>query len=189
MNPQVLAVTALIAVLCGGGLLLADSRARTQINWLRANGVEAAATVVGRAVQHRKPVVVCRLENGQRVTVVHRGELPLRMGDSVRLRHAVTQSGGTDAELLAEPRHSIGRGVGIALAAVTSASQRPSDRSLHRLPQNRSGQRSWKRCAHIIKQVFLDRCRRGVIEQVHALQRIVDDVVQLTLGSVMHGAR
>lgn len=116
MNPQVLAVTALVALLFGGGLLVADARTRSQIVWLRANGVEAAATVVGRAVQHRKPVIVCRLESGQRITVVHRGELPLRMGDSVQLRHTVTPSGKTDAELLAEPRHSIGRGVGISLA-------------------------------------------------------------------------
>ncbi len=116
MNPQVLAVTALVALVLGGGLLVADARARSRIAWLRANGVEALATVVGRAVQHRKPVLVCRLADDKQIIVIHRGELPLRMGDTVQVRYGTTTTGRVDAELVAEPRHAIGRGVGISLA-------------------------------------------------------------------------
>ncbi len=116
MNLQVLAVTALLALGSGGWLLFTDWRTRQQINWLRTNGTQTMATVIGRAVQHRKPVIVCRLPDGRQLTVIHRGELSIRTGSEVELRHVVLPSGAMDAELVGEPRHSIGRGVGISLA-------------------------------------------------------------------------
>ena len=116
MNTRVLAVTAILALGCGGWLLFTDWKTRRRIEWLRTNGSQSTATVIGRAVQHRKPVVVCRLADGRQLTVAHRGELTLRTGSAVELRHAALPSGVVDAELVAEPRHSIGRGVGISLA-------------------------------------------------------------------------
>ncbi len=71
--------------------------------------------MAGRAMQHRKPVIVCRLAGGKQITVIHRGEMQIRMGSSVRIRHGITPAGQQDAELVDEPRHSIGRGVGISL--------------------------------------------------------------------------
>jgi hypothetical protein len=119
MNVRVLLVTLVLAALFGGLLLLSDLRSRRRIEWLRAAGSVSTGRVVGRAVQHRKPVVVVRVADRGDITVMHRGELALRIGDEVEVRHAVTPSGTELAELVKEPQHSIGRGVGISVAVCT----------------------------------------------------------------------
>ncbi len=114
MNLNVVLITVALAALFGGVLLLNDERARRRIGRLRANGIEQSATVTAYAVQHRKPVLVCKTDSGQQVVVPTYSDHRYHKGEVVQVRIATVDT-KLDGELISEPRKSIGRSVGIAV--------------------------------------------------------------------------
>jgi hypothetical protein len=114
MNLTVVLVTVLLAALFSGMLLFNDERMRRRIGRLRNEGTQQTAFVTAYAVQHRKPVLVCQTESGQKVVVPTYSDHRYHKGEEVKVR-VVSTKGEPDAELLDEPRRSIGRSVGIAV--------------------------------------------------------------------------
>jgi hypothetical protein len=114
MNLTVVLVTVLLAVFLGGALLVNDERVRRRITRLRAEGTVQTAFVTAYAVQHRKPVLVCQTDTGQKIVVHTYSDHRYHKGEAVQVRVASTKD-QPDAELVDEPRRSIGRSVGIAV--------------------------------------------------------------------------
>ncbi len=114
MNLTVLLVTFSLAAVFGGWLIAVDERARRRIVRLRSEGTEQQAKVTAYAVQHRKPVLVCKTDAGVQVIVPTYSDKRYHKGEVVRIRMLATGK-ESDAELVAEPRKSIGRSVGIAV--------------------------------------------------------------------------
>jgi hypothetical protein len=115
MNTTVLLATLLIATVCAGPLLFLDTRARRVNDHLREHGTEYTAQVIAYSIQHRKPVLTCTLDDlATSVVVPTYSDRRYRKGDTVRIRMAESNN-KQSAELLDEPRRSIGRGVGISL--------------------------------------------------------------------------
>jgi hypothetical protein len=116
VNLTVLGASMLLAVVCGGWLIMADLRAKQRIALLRQNGTEVNAEVVSSGVVRRKPVLVCRLADGSSVQVPVFSGTRYRRGQSVHIRMLPDPTNDRSIELVDEPVRSIGRGVGISLA-------------------------------------------------------------------------
>jgi hypothetical protein len=114
MNLTVVLLTFLLASFFGGWLIAVDERARRRIVQLRNEGTELQAKVTAYAVQHRKPVLVCKTDTGVQLVVPTYSDKRYHKGEIVRIRMLSTGN-ESDAELVAEPRKSIGRSVGIAV--------------------------------------------------------------------------
>ena len=64
------------------------------------------------------------------------------------------------------------------------------ERSLDGSDQRRQRCRlRWLAAPQIVDEVVAQRGSGRIVEQVHLLQRVVDEVIELTLGPVMTGAR
>ncbi len=115
MNLTVLLITLLIAAICAGPLLLIDTRARSINERLRKSGTVETAEVTAYSIQNRKPVLTCAVAGqANPVLIPTYSDRRYRKGDTVRVR--IMHDGGKSvAELVDEPRRSIGRGVGISL--------------------------------------------------------------------------
>jgi hypothetical protein len=114
VNSTVLLVTALLAVGSGGLLVLLDNRAQGRNTLLRSTGVETDATVISSAVRNRKAVIVCSLADGGKINVPVFSETRYRRGQTIRIR-MINDGNEPFAELVNEPRRSMGRAIGITL--------------------------------------------------------------------------
>jgi hypothetical protein len=114
VNSTVLLVTTLLAVGSGGLLVLLDNRTQTRNRLLRSSGVETDATVISAAVRNRKAVIVCSLADGTKLNVPVFSETRYRRGQTIRIR-MINDGSEALAELVNEPRRSMGRAIGITL--------------------------------------------------------------------------